>query len=41
VGDKGVVISLDHFGASAGAAKLFAEFGFSAERIVGEIKKAL
>ena len=41
VGDKGVIISLDHFGASAGAAKLFAEFGFSAERIVGEIKKAL
>ena len=41
VGDKGVVISLDHFGASAGAAKLFAEFGFSAERIVGEIKKVL
>jgi transketolase len=41
VGDKGLVISLDHFGASAGAAKLFAEFGFSAERIVGEIKKAL
>jgi transketolase len=41
VGDKGVVISLDHFGASAGAAKLFAEFGFSVERIVGEIKKAL
>lgn len=41
VGDKGIVISLDHFGASAGAGKLFAEFGFSAERIVGEIKKAL
>lgn len=41
VGDKGIVISLDRFGASAGAGKLFAEFGFSAERIVGEIKKAL
>jgi transketolase len=41
VGDKGIVISLDHFGASAGAAKLFAEFGFSAERIVSDIKKAL
>jgi len=40
VGDKGIVISLDHFGASAGAGKLFAEFGFSAERIVGDIKKA-
>ena len=41
VGDKGIVISLDHFGASAGAGKLFAEFGFSAERIVSDIKKAL
>lgn len=41
VGDRGIVISLDHFGASAGAGKLFAEFGFSAERIVGDIKKAL
>jgi len=41
VGDKGIVISLDHFGASAGASKLFAEFGFSAERIVSDIKKAL
>ena len=40
VGDQGIVISLDHFGASAGAGKLFAEFGFSAERIVSDIKKA-
>ena len=41
VGDKGIIISLDHFGASAGAAKLFAEFGFTPERIVSDIKKAL
>lgn len=41
VGDNGIVISLDHFGASASAGKLFTEFGFSAERIVGDIKKAL
>jgi transketolase len=41
VGDDGVIISLDHFGASASAGKLFAEFGFSAERIVSDIKKAL
>lgn len=41
VGDSGIVISLDHFGASAGAGKLFSEFGFSAERIVSDIKKAL
>jgi transketolase len=41
VGENGIVISLDHFGASASAGKLFTEFGFSAERIVGDIKKAL
>ena len=41
VGDTGIVISLDHFGASAGAGKLFSEFGFTPERIVGDIKKAL
>lgn len=41
VGDSGLVISLDHFGASAGAAKLFTEFGFSVERIVSDIESAL
>ncbi|MFZ9099939.1 MAG: transketolase [Candidatus Planktophila sp.] len=41
VGDTGIVISLDHFGASAGAGKLFSEFGFTPERIVSDIKKAL
>ena len=41
VGDSGLIISLDHFGASAGATKLFAEFGFSAERIVADIQSAL
>jgi transketolase len=41
VGDSGVIISIDHFGASAGAGKLFAEFGFTAERITAEIEKAL
>lgn len=41
VGDKGIIISLDHFGASAGAGKLFTEFGFTPERIVSDIKKAL
>ena len=41
VGDNGIIISLDHFGASAGAGKLFSEFGFTAERVVNEIKKAL
>jgi transketolase len=41
VGDNGLIVSLDHFGASAGAAKLFAEFGFSVEKIVADIEKAL
>ncbi len=41
VGDSGLIISIDHFGASAGAGKLFAEFGFTAERITAEIEKAL
>jgi transketolase len=41
VGDEGVIISLDHFGASAGATKLFSEFGFTVERVVGDISRAL
>jgi len=41
VGDNGVIISLDHYGASAAAPKLFAEFGFTVERVVGDIQKAL
>ena len=41
VGDKGVIISLDHYGASAGAAKLFSEFGFTPENIVTKVKQAL
>jgi transketolase len=41
VGDDGLIVSLEHFGASAGAAKLFAEFGFSVEKIVADIEGAL
>ena len=41
VGDNGLIVSLEHFGASAGAAKLFAEFGFSVEKIVADIESAL
>jgi transketolase len=41
VGDDGLIISLEHFGASAGATKLFAEFGFSVEKIVADIEGAL
>jgi transketolase len=41
VGDNGVIISIDHFGASAGAAKLFTEFGFTVDRIVADVVAAL
>jgi transketolase len=41
VGDNGLIISLEHFGASAGAAKLFNEFGFSVDKIVADIEGAL
>ena len=41
VGDSGLIISIDHFGASAGASKLFTEFGFTVDRIVGDISSAL
>ena len=33
VGDRGDVVSLDHFGASAPAPRLFSEFGFSPEAV--------
>ena len=41
VGDNGVIVSLDHFGASASAGKLFEEFGFGADAVVAKIKAAL
>jgi transketolase len=41
VGENGLIISIEHFGASAGAAKLFNEFGFSVEKIVVDIEGAL
>ena len=41
VGDSGVIISLDHFGASASGNKLFTEFGFTPDAIVNKVKKAL
>lgn len=41
VGDSGVIISLDHYGASAAGPKLFSEFGFTVERVVGDVKEAL
>jgi transketolase len=41
VGDSGIIISLDHWGASAAAGKLFTEFGLTSERVVADVKKAL
>jgi len=41
IGDDGIAISLEHYGASADAKRLFKEFGFSVEAIVTKIKAAL
>jgi transketolase len=36
-----VAISLEHYGASADAKRLFKEFGFSVENVVATVKKAI
>ena len=41
IGDNGVAISLEHYGASADAKRLFKEFGFSVDNIVVQVKKAI
>lgn len=41
IGDAGIAISLEHYGASADAKKLFSEFGFSVDAITTKIKAAL
>jgi len=41
IGDAGITISLEHYGASADAKRLFKEFGFSVEAIVARVKAAL
>ena len=41
VGDDGLIISLDRFGASASAGRLFEEFGFTGEKVASKIKAAL
>ena len=41
IGDSGIAVSLEHYGASADAKRLFKEFGFSVEAIVTKIKAAL
>ena len=39
VGAKGAMITLDHYGASAPAAKIMKELGFTAENVVAEALK--
>ena len=41
IGDSGVAISLEHYGASADAKRMFKEFGFSVENVVAQVKKAI
>jgi transketolase len=41
VGDGGASISLEHYGASAGANILFKEFGFTVDNVVATAKKVL
>ena len=41
IGDSGVAISLEHYGASADAKRLFKEFGFSVDNVVSQVKKAI
>ncbi len=41
IGDSGIAISLEHFGASASAGKLFSEFGFGPDVIAAKIQSAL
>ncbi|MFF9775702.1 transketolase [Streptomyces sp. NPDC013978] len=41
VGDHGRIVSLEHFGASADAKTLFAEYGFTAENVVAAAKAVL
>ena len=41
IGDSGIAIALEHFGASASAGKLFTEFGFGPDVIAAKIQSAL
>ncbi|MDN5770240.1 MAG: transketolase, partial [Microlunatus sp.] len=41
VGDAGRIVSIDHYGASASAGTLFAEFGFSAETVAAAARESL
>jgi transketolase len=41
VGDNGASISLEHYGASAGANVLFDKFGFNVANVIKTVKKVL
>jgi len=41
VGDAGEIVSLEHFGASAAAAHLFKQYGFTAENVAAAAKKSI
>ena len=41
IGDNGVAVSLEHFGASASANVLFKEFGFNVENVVKAAKQSI
>ncbi|MFB6709937.1 transketolase [Streptomyces sp. NPDC056333] len=41
VGDAGRIVSLEHFGASADARTLFAEYGFTAENVASAARESL
>ncbi|MFF0513052.1 transketolase [Streptomyces sp. NPDC004250] len=41
VGDAGRIVSLEHFGASADAETLFAEFGFTADHVAAAARESL
>jgi transketolase len=41
VGDAGRIVSLEHFGASADAGTLFAEFGFTADHVAAAARESL
>ncbi|MEI8065829.1 MAG: transketolase [Actinomycetes bacterium] len=41
VGDAGEIVSLDHFGASASANVLFADYGFTPENVVAAAKRSI
>ena len=41
VGARGAVVSIDHFGASAAAGKLFEEFGVTVQAVVAAARESI